>query len=237
MVPGAGRQAALSVGARLRSARALRAAAGVQGPLSRTTSTSARSPTRTPRWRRCSKRVRGRQPAAARRRDGRPRRGARRPRRADARPLLLRGDAARAALRLVPRIWSRRAATTCRRATSTSSRRFSTRSARRQPTELTGQSLLADGPRGGARGQLLRGAVGGVQSRMGAAARPRGRAATSTSTCRSRSSTTFPQDPGRGEEPGSARRPTRCGACASACSSCPRRRTSGGRSARRRPRS
>ena len=132
MVSGAGRQAPVPVGSRLRSARAVRPAAGLPASDSRTTSTSAKSPTRTPRSRPLLEAVRAVEPP----------------------PLLVvtadhgeaRGDHGELTHGLFcyeatlhvplfawcPPLSSPRDGTTCPRATSTSFRRSSTRSASRR---------------------------------------------------------------------------------------------------------
>ena len=78
----------------------------------------------------------------ARDRDRRSRRVARRSRRSDARHLCLRGDAARAAHRLLPAAHRRRLSSMRPRVTSISCRRSSTRSACRAAEGLRGRSLL-----------------------------------------------------------------------------------------------
>ena len=236
VVPVAAGQAALSLGARLRSARALRAAAGVQGSLSRRL-----LPGRGRLHGRLARAAaRGPHGASSRRRSlvvtGDHGEGPRRSRRADARPLLLRGDAARPALRVVPRASSCPDGTQCPRGTSTSCRRCSTRSGETPAKDLHGPVAASGGPRGSARGQLLRSALGRVQPGLGAPA----------GTRVARRQVHRPADPGalrasdgprRGEEPRLRRPRTRCAACASGCSSCPAARSSAGRSARRRRRS
>ena len=135
---------------------------------------------------------------SAPRRHRRPRRGPGRSRRADARPLRLRGDAARPPLPLVAGPRRGPGATRSRRATWTSSRRSWTRSATHGARELPGSSLLSrTARRERPRDSYFESLSASFNRGWAPAARPDRRGAKSTSTCRCRSSTTSRPTPAR----------------------------------------
>ncbi len=173
LVSVAGRQAPLPVDPRLRSACPVRPARGlrraIQGrPVSRrgrVHGLGAGAPARGG--------AHGGSPAAARR-HRRPRRGAGRPRRADPRSSLLRGDPACPALRVVP---SASAGGPGRNARAphrhpADDPRHGRRNGARRPARPISPARPAQGGRGR---NVLRGALGRVQSRVGAVARVDGR--------------------------------------------------------------
>ena len=134
--------------------------------------------------------------ARARRRHLRPRRVARRARRGDPRPLRLRGDPARAARPVRardPRARGRAHAGAARRRAADRARRARSRRPCRPPGPQPARRRARGGPRRA--GQLRRGAERLAQPRVGAAARSRRPAASSTSTCRCRSCTTCARTP------------------------------------------